>query len=232
MRPHRAFAEKLEPQLTLSGREAKHLLEVLRARAGDSLTVFDGKGLEAKATITHIEAGSLTLELSQMGPATRETIQPIALYVALLKGDKLADIVRSVTELGITEIIPIITQHCVARELGENKLQRLSRIAIEAAKQCERSVVPKIFPAIPLKLIPQVGQGFVAQPRVSGLLKDQYNPELPAAILTGPEGGLADSEIELLEQKGFKAISLGPRILRAETAPVALLSLLTAGEGQ
>lgn len=232
MRPHRAYAEKLEPSITLSGREAKHLLEVLRAKAGDRLTVFDGTGLEARATVMEVGLGSLVLELGPIEPAPRETYQPITLYIALLKGDKLADIVRAVTELGVAQIVPFISQHCVVRELSEHKLERLSRIAIEAAKQCERSVVPKVLPAIPLKLIPAVEQGFVAQPRVAGLIKDQYSPELASAIATGPEGGLADNEVELLEQKGFRPISLGPRILRAETAPVALLSLLTAGEGQ
>lgn len=231
MRPHRAFVEKIEPQLTLVGREARHLLEVLRAKPGDSLTVFDGKGLEGRAVVTGAEPGAVRLEVEETWAASRETPQPITLYIALLKGDKLADVVRAVTELGVAEIVPVLSQHCVVRELGEGKLERLRRVATEAAKQCERSVIPQLRPLIPLKQIPVIEQGFVAQPRVSGLVREQFDPHRPAAIFTGPEGGIAGAEIELLESRGFVPVTLGPRILRAETAPIALLSLLTAGEG-
>lgn len=231
MRPHRAFVEKIEPQVVLTGREARHLVEVLRARPGDTLTVFDGKGSEGRAVVVEAESSGVRLRVEETWAASRETPQPIRLYVALLKGDKLADVVRAVTELGIAEITPVLTQHCVVREMGESKLERLRRIAIEAAKQCERSVIPQVRPVIPLRAIPQVEQGFVAQPRVSGLVRELFDPQRPAAIFTGPEGGMAASEVELLESRGFVPVTLGPRILRAETAPLALLSLLTAGEG-
>ena len=231
MRPHRAYVEQLTPQIELRGREARHLAEVLRAKVGDRLTVFDGKGLEGVAVVAAVDALQVLLHLEQTHTASKETPLPITLYLALLKGDKLGDVVRAATELGVTTIVPTLTQHCVVRELGDNKLERLQRIALEAAKQCERNVIPQIRPMLPLKLIPTVEQGLVAQPRTSALVRELHNPSLPCSILTGPEGGISDAEIELLEARGFQAVTLGPRILRAETAPLALLSLLTAGEG-
>ncbi|WP_299429310.1 16S rRNA (uracil(1498)-N(3))-methyltransferase [uncultured Meiothermus sp.] len=231
MRSHRAFVPKLLAEIELGGPEAHHLMEVLRARVGDNLTVFDGKGLEGRATVVQAEHGLVRLRIDQTWSASNETPQPITLYVALLKGDHLAEVVRAATELGASQIVPILTQHCVVRELGENKLLRLRRIALEAAKQCERSVIPQIGPLLSLNRIPAVEQGFVAHPGVSALVRDGFNPAKPTALLTGPEGGLGEAEVGLLEQQGFTPVTLGPRILRAETAPIALLSLVTAAAG-
>lgn len=231
MRPHRAFVEVIQPEVELTGREAHHLLEVLRAREGHSLTVFDGKGREGCAKILQTGQGWVRLRVVETWPANKEPPQPITLFVALLKGDHLTDVVRAATELGASRIVPILTQHCVVKELSENKLMRLRRVALEAAKQCERSVVPEVMPMLPLEEVPTVEQGFVAHPRVSRRVRDAYNPEKPTALLTGPEGGLSEAEVELLEQQGFTPVTLGPRILRAETAPIALLSLVTAAEG-
>jgi len=231
MRPHRAFVQELQPEVELRGREAHHLIDVLRAREGDTLTVFDGKGLEGQATVVRAERGRVLLHVGETWTVSRETPQPITLYVALLKGDHLAEVVRAATELGANQIVPILTQHCAVRELSENKLLRLRRIALEAAKQCERSLIPQVQPLLPLPRIEAVEQGFVAQPGVSARVRDYYSPEKPTALLTGPEGGLSEHEVQFLEQRGFTPVTLGPRILRAETAPIALLSLVTAAEG-
>ncbi len=231
MRPHRAFVPIIQPELELSGREAHHLLDVLRAREGDWLTVFDGKGLEGRARVVHSEPGWVRLQVEETWSASKEPPQPITLYVALLKGDHLAEVARATTELGVSEIVPILTQHCVVRELSEHKLQRLHRVVLEAAKQCERGVVPQVKPLLSLGQIPPVVQGFVAQPRASALVQDCYYPAKPTALLTGPEGGLSELEVAFLQQRGFTPVTLGPRILRAETAPVALLSLVTAAFG-
>lgn len=231
MRPHRAFVPVIQPQVELGGSEAHHLLDVLRAKEGDLLTVFDGKGLEGRARVLQTQPGWVRLGIEEVWPASKEPPKPITLYVALLKGDHLAEVARAATELGVTEIVPILTQHCVVRELSENKLLRLRRVALEAAKQCGRSVVPEVRPLRPLGHIPAVAQGFVAQPRVSGLVQDCFDPQKPTALLTGPEGGLGESEVAFLVQRGFTPVTLGPRILRAETAPIALLSLVTAAFG-
>lgn len=231
MRPHRAFAAKLEPTLTLSGREARHLADVLRARPGDAVTVFDGKGLEGRAVIRSIEGGVIELEVTETWPARREAPVPVVLYVALLKGDKLADVVRAATELGVTRIVPLVSVHAVAKEMGEGKLLRLRRIALEAAKQSERTTVPEVLAPIPLGAIPPVEQGFVAHPGSSVRVREVLDLNQPVALATGPEGGFSEAEVQTLLERGFTPVTLGRRILRAETAPLALLSLVTAGEG-
>ncbi|GEM85584.1 16S rRNA (uracil(1498)-N(3))-methyltransferase [Meiothermus granaticius] len=231
MRPHRAFVTLIQPELELSGREARHLAEVLRARPGDRLTVFDGRGLEGRAVVLSLEPGLVRLQVEETWPAHRETPQPVTLYLALLKGDKLAEVARAATELGVAHLVPVLTQHCVVRELGEGKLLRLRRVVVEAAKQSGRSRIPEVASLLPLSSIPRVEQGFVAHPGASARVRDLLDPQRPTALLTGPEGGLAEAEVGLLEDRGFTPVTLGPRILRAETAPVALLSLVTAGEG-
>ncbi|WP_018466314.1 16S rRNA (uracil(1498)-N(3))-methyltransferase [Calidithermus timidus] len=231
MRPHRALVPHLSPEIELRGREARHLLEVLRARPGDLVTVFDGKGLEGRAVVEAVEAGILRLRLEQSWEVSREVGVPVELYVALLKGDALADVVRAATELGVTRIVPTITTHSVAKEMGGNKLERLRRVAVEAAKQSGRTVVPVVAEPIPLKQIPQVEQGFVAHVGSELRVREVLEPGKPISLATGPEGGFSPQEVDFLVGRGFQPVTLGRRILRAETAPLALLALVTAGEG-
>jgi 16S rRNA (uracil1498-N3)-methyltransferase len=231
MRPHRALVPHLSPEIELRGREAHHLLEVLRARPGDVVTVFDGKGLEGRAVVERVEEGFLWLRLEQSWEASREVGVALELYVALLKGDALAEVVRAATELGVTRIVPVVSVHSVAKEMGAHKLERLRRIAVEAAKQSGRTVVPVVAEPIPLKQIPQVEQGFVAHVGAELRVRDVLEPGKPISLATGPEGGFSPQEVEFLTRRGFRPVTLGRRILRAETAPLALLALVTAGEG-
>lgn len=231
MRPHRAYAPQLQPTLSLTGREAHHLAEVLRARPGDAVTVFDGKGREGRAVVRRVEGGVVELEVTETWPAGREPPLPVVLYVALLKGDGLADVVRAATELGVTRIVPLVSLHAVAKEIGEGKLLRLRRVALEAAKQSGRTTVPEVLAPIPLGAIPPVEQGLVAHPGSSLRVRDVLDLSQPVALATGPEGGFSEAEVQILAERGFTPVTLGRRILRAETAPLALLSLVTAGEG-
>lgn len=231
MRPHRAYVAELSQQTTIKGREARHLLDVLRAKIGDTLTLFDGSGKEARGKIVAVEEGSITVEAETIAETSREVGVAVELYLPLLKGDKMADVVRAATELGVTRIIPTLMLHCVVKELGEGKLERLRRIVIEAAKQSERTVIPAIANLIRLKDISLVNQGFVAHPGSGARVRDVLVSDKSVALITGPEGGLSENEVEMLIEKGFTPVTLGRRILRAETAPVALLGLVTAGEG-
>ena len=156
----------------------------------------------------------------------------VVLYVALLKGDKLAEVVRAATELGATRIQPLVTRHSVPKEMGEGKLRRLRAVALEAAKQSGRVVVPEVLPPILLKAVPQVAQGLVAHVGATARVREVLDPEKPLALAVWPEGGFVEEEVALLEARGFTPVSLGRRILRAETAALALLALCTAGEGR
>lgn len=227
MAPHRVRVNALTPEMTLGPREARHL-HVLRLREGDALRVFDGEGAEAQATLSVLEDSRAVLTLGERLTGTAETPQPVTLAVALLKGDKLADVVRAATELGAARIQLLVTRHADAREIGVQKLQRLRRIAEEASKQSRRAVTPEVLAPVPLEELPWQGTLFVAQPGSTARLTEHLRWGAPVTVLTGPEGGLADAEVAALVSRGAVAVTLGPRILRAETAPVALLGAIVA----
>jgi 16S rRNA (uracil1498-N3)-methyltransferase len=230
MRSHRAFIAKLEPVVKLSGSEASHL-RVLRANVGDLVTLFNGAGLEADAKIMVLEDFSIILEVGETRVVNLEPPQEIALAIALLKGDKLSEVVRAATELGVSSFQLLITEHADVKEIGAQKLERLQRVALEASKQCRRAVTPLVLSAIKLKQLTSVVCGLVAHPGSSLKPREALNWDLPVTIATGPEGGFSRAEIEFLKSRGFQTVGLGPRILRAETAPIAILGALTAGEG-
>lgn len=203
-------------------------MQVLRLGVGDCVQVFDGQGHEATATITHLEPQRALLQLGEVVEAVAETPQPVTLAIALLKGDKLSDVVRAATELGVAQIQLLVTEHADAREIGAQKLQRLGRVAQEASKQSRRSVTPAVLAPIPLAQLHWSGQLYLAHPGTSARLLQHLGWDSPVTLLTGPEGGLSDKEVSLLTEKGAVAVSLGPRILRAETAPLALLGAIVA----
>ncbi len=228
MRPHRTYHPTLEPTIQITGLEAAHL-RVLRAKIGDSLTIFNGAGLEAKGIILEISEMQITVQLEPATPSSLEPPQAITLAIAMLKGDKLSDVVRSATELGVSSIQLLITQHSQVKEIGTQKLERLRRIATEAAKQCQRNVIPSVLE--PVLLSSLSAPAIVAHPHSSVLPREAISWGTPFTIISGPEGGFSSGEINLLEKKGIVRVSLGRRILRAETAALALISSLTAAEG-
>ncbi len=230
MRSHRAFVNKLEPVAKLTGSEAAHL-RVLRANVGDMVTLFDGAGLEADAKILALEDFTITLEVGESRVVNLEPPQEITLAIALLKGDKLSEVVRAATELGVSRFQLLTTDHADVKEIGAQKLERLQRVALEASKQCRRAVTPLVLSPIKLKTLEPVTCGLVAHPGSSLKPRDALNWAVPITVATGPEGGFSGSEIQWLEARGFVRVGLGPRILRAETAPIAILGALTAGEG-
>ncbi|MBX8465589.1 16S rRNA (uracil(1498)-N(3))-methyltransferase [Deinococcus sp. RIT780] len=224
---HRVRVPALSAVMTLGPGEARHL-HVLRLRAGDALRVFDGQGAEALATLTELEEVRATLHLGEAIETHLETPYPVTLAVALLKGDKLSDVVRAATELGVSAVQLTVTARADAREIGAQKLERLNRVAQEAAKQSRRNVIPPVLAPIPLAGVPLTGQVFVAQPGSNTRLTDVLDWSAPVTLITGPEGGLTDTEVARLVAGGAHAVTLGPRILRAETAPVALLGAIAA----
>jgi 16S rRNA (uracil1498-N3)-methyltransferase len=229
MRIHRVFVPKLEPVVTLTGREAHHLAQVLRVRAGQAIRAFDGRGFEADGTVTTVEAMQIKLELNPAQASSVEAVLSISLAVALLKGDKLAEVIRMATELGIVAFRPFISQHCAVTAMSENKLERLRRIAREAAKQSGRSLVPDIHEPINLAQLPLEPLTLLTHPYSQLSLQD-LELSSPLMVITGPEGGFSESEVQVLQECGAQAVRLGKRILRAETAPIALISALLVPE--
>ncbi|HGY09594.1 MAG TPA: 16S rRNA (uracil(1498)-N(3))-methyltransferase [Oceanithermus profundus] len=232
MRKPRVFVPRIDPEIVLTGREAHHLLHVLRVRPGREVVVFDGAGLEAEARVLHAGEGAVRLAAGEPRAVRREPPFELVLYVALLKGDKLADVVRAGSELGVGRFVPLVTERSVPREMGRAKLERLRRIAVEAAKQSGRSRLPEVAPPVPLAALEPVNFGLVAHPGAARVLAGAAWPEAgEAALASGPEGGFTKAEVEQLIGLGFLPVGLGPRILRAETAPLVLAAAAAAVRG-
>lgn len=224
---HRVRVAALGRIMPLTPAESQHL-RVLRLQPGAQLRVFDGQGAEAYATVIRLDEGGAMLELGEAIDNDRETPQPVTLAVALLKGDKLSDVVRAATELGVASIQLLQTRHADVPEIGEQKLTRLRRIAAEASKQSRRSVIPEVLAPMPIAQLRLQGQGFLAHPGSAARLLDTLHWDSPITLASGPEGGFSEAEVSALMASGFVTVTLGPRILRAETAPLALLGAIAA----
>ncbi len=222
----------------LTGAEAEHVVKVLRAQVGDSLTLFDGSGAEFPARITATGRGSVAVAVLARREVDREMTAAITLGVALPKGDRQRWLVEKLVELGVACLVPLITERGVAQP-NEAAVARLRRGVIEAAKQCGRNRLLQI--AAPLSLAEFCRQGepsalrLLAHPGPSGIpISDvaAYGNAGAACCAIGPEGGFTDDELAVAE--GWRQVSLGPRILRVETAAVALaawFSLLDPSRG-
>ncbi|WP_161882753.1 16S rRNA (uracil(1498)-N(3))-methyltransferase [Deinococcus alpinitundrae] len=224
---HRVRVDALAAQMSLNAAEIKHL-QVMRVRSGDSVLVFDGRGAAGEAELTQLDAFGARLKLLGRTETSTEYPQPVTLGIALLKGDKLSDVVRAATELGVAHFQLLQTRYADVPDIGENKLTRLRRIAEEAAKQSQRSVVPEIAPPMPLAQFRPGGQVFYAHPGSPARLLDELTWYSPLTLISGPEGGFSPEDLVQLGLAGAAGVTLGPRILRAETAPMALLGALAA----
>lgn len=202
------------------GTEAHHLRDVLRVVPGAELLAFDGDGLEAAAWVVAVDQRGVELQISEPRPGGREAALDVTLAVAVLKGDKLSDVVRKATELGVARV----RLFAAAPVVSERKLRRYRRVAEEAAKQCRRDVVPEVAAPVPLAELALDEQALVVVPEADGRLREA----LAAAgggrltFVTGPEGGLTEDELDALQHRGARPVRLGRRVLRAETAPIAL----------
>ena len=237
-------AEKwIDARTVIEGEAHRHLSRVLRARPGDKLTLFDGRGGEADAEVLAIERDQTTLSLGERRQAAAPAGPRIVLLQSLARGEKMDFIVQKTTELGVHEIVPIAAGRSVARlPAGEAapRRARWEKIAQEAARQCGRADVPAI--AAPRSLAEAVAstadsldhlrlalwEGSRAQP-LRAALADR-SPAM-VSLLVGPEGGFADDEIAAAAQSGFQIVGLGPRILRVETAAVVAVALVQFATG-
>jgi len=229
VRKPRVFVPELAPEIRLAGQEAHHLIHVLRVEPGREVLAFDGSGLEAAARVVKVEGGAVVLAVASPEPALREPPVAVVLHIALLKGDKLAGVVRAGSELGVSRFVLLVTERSVPREMGRTKLERLRRIAVEAAKQSGRARVPEVAEPLALAELSPVEFGLVAHPYTPTTINAINWPESGAvALASGPEGGFTEAEVEHLTGLGFAPVCLGPRILRAETAPLVLAAAAAA----
>jgi 16S rRNA (uracil1498-N3)-methyltransferase len=217
----------------LEGDEAQHLLKILRARQGDEVLLFDGRGGEWVARVAKRERNRAELELLEHRDVERELPFSLHFGVALPKGDRQKWLVEKLVELGASSLTPLVTTRGVAAP-SSGALDRLRRGVIEASKQCGRNRLLEIrSPLEWATFCSQVADGeqaFVAHPSRPGVTS-RLPVELfsegtrDSVVAVGPEGGFTDEELEEAQKSGWQWVSLGPRILRVETACLALAAI-------
>lgn len=237
--PPRAF-NLHQHSVVLAAEEARYLREILRLKIGDGVYVFDGEGKEFQCTIEESRRDSARLKvLTEVAPARPESPLQLTLAVALLKGEKFDLVVQKATELGVTRIVPVTTKLADIRlrepSDAAKRVARWQRIALEAAKQSGRAVVPEVVEPAAFDSFVRTG----AADSTSCLMfseRDghslvQAQEKLPANVLSvtalvGSEGGWTDDEISTACAAGWLLVTLGGRTLRAETAAIAVTALL------
>jgi 16S rRNA (uracil1498-N3)-methyltransferase len=214
-----------ESNVILDLEETRHLRDVLRLKITDEVRVFNGEGKEFHCKIIEISKKSSNLTiLEEVTPISPESNLELILAVALLKGDKLDLVVQKAVELGVAKFVPISTIRSDAKAV---RLDRLQRIAMEATKQCGRARLMQISELIEFRKFVQVADGekVLFAERSGGKLANLKSGKKITAFI-GPEGGWEESEIEFVQANDFKIVTLGGRILRAETAAISITSLL------
>lgn len=222
-------------EITLSEEAGQHVGVVLRMQSGEALTLFSGDNREFKAEITSVHKKRVTVALNSVHAVNRES--PLRLHLAqgISKGDKMEWVVQKAVELGVASIQPILTERCsVKRDESrlEKKQAQWQAIAVAACEQCGRNQIPPVHPPASLHDVLEKKNGFPAFILQPGALhRHQVYKDLKvdeAMLLIGPEGGLSPSESMQAQQAGFLPLSLGPRILRTETAAITAISVLQA----
>ena len=219
----------------ITGEDLKHISKVLRMAPGDKVMLCDGEGYQYLAEIREITKDCARLEIAGSEKCAAEPAQRITLYQGLPKGDKMELIIQKCVELGISEIVPVAAERSVVKvkpgEFG-NKRPRYQRVAYEAAKQSGRGIIPVIAGLTTFKSADMARHDLIIiayEDEKGNTLKSllRANPGArDIAIAIGPEGGLERAEVDALIQKGGTAVSLGPRILRTETAGMAALAMI------
>jgi 16S rRNA (uracil1498-N3)-methyltransferase len=230
--------------VTLEPDEARHLREVLRARVGDEVFVFDGQGREFQCVVTEARRNSAQLEVkAEVAPAKPESPLNLILAVALLKGEKFDLVVQKTTELGVKRLIPISTTRADIKlrdpSDADKRVARWQRIAIEASKQSGRAHVPEVMSVETLSTVLQNSSASNAKvlffsERDGGSLRDALqgtDASSEVLAIVGAEGGWTDEEIDEAKQAGCEVVTLGGRVLRAETAGIVVATLLQHHSG-
>ncbi len=218
-------------QIELDEAASHYLAKVLRMQAGRELVLFNGEGGEYAAQIIQVTKKSVAVVLGEFTQLNRESPLQLELAIGISRGERFEYVLQKATELGVTKITPLITERTEVKVTGDRqeKLQeRWQQIIISACEQCQRNILPQL--SEPQKIenwlnACQAELRFVLHHRDSQKLPAEKSPK-SVALLIGPEGGLSDSEIEQAKSQNFAPLTLGPRVLRTETAPVTAISLV------
>jgi 16S rRNA (uracil1498-N3)-methyltransferase len=219
--------------LSLPAGAARHV-QVLRMQPGDVITLFNGEGGEFNATVTRMGRSDVDVEVGTHHPVEREATRAVHLLTGITANERMDWLVEKATELGVASITPLVAERSVLKLKGERadkKLAHWQGVAVAAAEQCGRNRVPTVHPAVTLiewlkKASP--GERWVLSLSEGTLPLKQMTGNAPVTVLSGPEGGLSPAEDTAALAAGFVPVTLGSRVLRAETAPLAVLAVCSA----
>jgi 16S rRNA (uracil1498-N3)-methyltransferase len=227
-------AQESSEHLLIEGAEARHISTVLRLRLGGTAELLDGAGRVLVGQIERISADSVLFRIlsRRREPESRS---PLTLAAALLKGKKMDLLVQKAAELGVHSFIPLITRYCEPQGRDKQMIDRWQRIMLEACKQCGRPWLMRISTPLPLHELEIPQDSLKIMPWEKETVRSFSDINIKAGqsalLLIGPEGGFHPEEVDFAKQCGFNTVSLGPRILRAETAVLTAAVLVQHGLG-
>lgn len=238
----RYFAENEEDTFLIKEDDFHHITRVMRMKPGEEIYCVNSNQQTARCTIENITENEIVAKVIQWVEEDMELPVTVTIVSGLPKGDKLEWIIQKGTELGAHEFIPFIASRSIVKwdaKKSDKKISRWNKIAKEAAEQSHRAVIPNVSAPVSLKELIKMAADYdvliiayeeEAKAQESANLMRSFSSMKKGQsllVVFGPEGGLSDSEVELLKEKGFVACGLGPRILRTETAPLYLLSAVS-----
>lgn len=217
---------------------AAHIARVLRLAAGEALVLFDGAGREAAARVAEVRGAAVTVETEAAVAVDRESPLRLTLVQGISRGERMDLVVQKATELGVARLVPVLTERSVVKldaAQAEKRLAHWQGVVAAACEQSGRALLPEVLPV-------QTYAAWLRQPAPAGEACFQLQPgaavrvrDLPrlasATLLIGPEGGLSPAEHAAAAAAGYQALSLGPRVLRTETAALTALAVLQAQFG-
>lgn len=231
----RFFGEKVKDKIIVSGDEYNHMKNVLRLKVGTEVLVSLNTNVEYACQIESYDKNNAVCKINGEHECVANPLKNITLFQAIAKSKKFEFIVQKATEIGITTIVPFVSEYVIAKPT-ENKIERLNAIAMNACKQCERTIVPTVEKTITvdevIKRFKDYDIVLFANERVDvGEEVKKLTKYKKIAIIVGSEGGFSQKEKEKFVEAGAVSVSLGRRILRCETASVAMMSMVSILSG-
>jgi 16S rRNA (uracil1498-N3)-methyltransferase len=230
LRIYLSNAHSANNQISITEDKARYLASVLRCKEGDALVIFNGGGDCFRTKISKVGKKEVIADVLEKFPCNPESPVNITLVQSLLKGEKMDLVIQKTTELGVREIVPVVTERSQLRET--RKTARWQKIAEEASRQSGRTVIPVVHEPVSFQNIFTGNdlKGFIFYEEENVRLSDSVSSFIPHPsslfIVVGPEGGFTKEEVELAKEQGLVAASLGKRILRAETAAIVAVTLV------